>query len=118
MRSSEPCLPPSELPAWVRRDAARGTWLLQLHVQPGARVSESCGEHDGRLKLKIAAPPVDNRANGVLRSWVAARLGVPSSAVQLLHGETSRRKMLSVGGLDPDGIAAALARLIDNKTTP
>ena len=117
MHSSDPCLPRSELPAWVCRDAAGGAWLLQLYVQPGARTSQSCGEHDGRLKLKIAAPPVDNRANGVLRSWLAARLGVPDSAVRLLHGQTSRRKTLAVGGLDPDGIAAALARLINNNTT-
>lgn len=107
---------PSELPAWVRRDAAHDAWLLDLHVQPGARSSGSCGEHDGRLKLKVAAPPVDNRANGVLREWVAACLGVPNSAVRLLRGETSRRKTLAVSGLDPERVAAALQRLINSKS--
>ncbi|MFZ0105252.1 MAG: DUF167 domain-containing protein [Thiobacillus sp.] len=105
-----------ELPSWVRHDPAHEAWLLDLHVQPGARTSEACGEHDGRLKLKIAAPPVDNKANGVLRSWVAACLGVPNSAVRLLRGEASRRKTLAVSGLDPERIAAALERLINNKS--
>ena len=39
---------------------------LTLHVQPGARTTEAVGEHGGRLKLKIAAPPVDNKANAHL----------------------------------------------------
>jgi uncharacterized protein len=105
-----------DLPSWARHDPARDAWLLDLHVQPGARISEACGEHDGRLKLKIAAPPVDNKANGVLRSWVAACLGVPDSAVRLLRGEASRRKTLTVSGLDPERVAAALERLINNKS--
>jgi len=105
-----------ELPPWVRHDAARDAWLLELHVRPGARISEACGEHDGRLKLKIAAPPVDNKANGVLRSWVAVCLGVPNSAVRLLRGEASRRKTLAISGLDSERVAAALERLINNKS--
>lgn len=105
-----------ELPPWVRHDPSRDAWLLELHVQPGARISEACGEHDGRLKLKIAAPPVDNKANGVLRNWVAACLGVPNSAVRVLRGEASRRKTLAVSGLDPERVVAALERLINNKS--
>jgi uncharacterized protein len=105
-----------ELPSWVRHDPSGEAWLLELYVQPGARISEACGEHDGRLKLKIAAPPVDNKANGVLRGWVAACLGVPNSAVRLLRGEASRRKTLAVSGLDPERVAAALERLINNKS--
>jgi len=108
-------LPRSDLPAWVRHDAARNAWLVDVHVQPGARRTEACGEHDGRLKLKLAAPPVDNKANGLLRSWAAERLGVPSSAVRLLRGETSRRKTLAVSGLNHDQMAAALGRLIENE---
>lgn len=109
-------MPPSEIPPWARHDPRHDIWLLELHVQPGARVTEACGEHDGRLKLKIAAPPVDNKANGVLGGWIAARLGVPNSAVRLVRGETSRRKTVAVSGLDPGRIAAALERLLDNKT--
>jgi uncharacterized protein (TIGR00251 family) len=82
----------------VRRDAAG--WLLDLHVQPGARATAAAGVHGDRLKLKIAAPPVDNKANALLLAWLAARLGVPRSAVRLVRGETSRLKTVAVSGVE------------------
>jgi len=88
----------SEPPAWARRDGA--DWLLELHVQPGARITAAVGEHGGRLKLKIAAPPVDNKANAHLLAWLAVQLGVPKSAVRLVRGETSRQKTVVVCGVD------------------
>jgi uncharacterized protein (TIGR00251 family) len=94
-------LAPSEReppPVWARRDGP--DWLLQLHVQPGAKVTAAMGEHGGRLKLKIAAPPVDNKANAHLLAWLAVRLGVPKSAVRLVRGETSRQKTVAVCGVD------------------
>ena len=89
---------PSEPPVWVRREGA--DWLLELHVQPGAKLTAAVGEHGGRLKLKIAAPPVDNKANAHLLTWLAAQLGVPKSAVRLVRGETSRQKTVAVCGVD------------------
>jgi len=89
-----PCNPP----AWARRDGA--DWLLELHVQPGAKTTYAAGEHGGRLKLKISAPPVDNKANAHLLAWLAVRLGVPKSAVQLVRGETSRQKTVAVSGVE------------------
>jgi uncharacterized protein (TIGR00251 family) len=83
---------------WARRDGPE--WLLELHVQPGAKLTAAVGEHGGRLKLKIAAPPVDNKANAHLLAWLAAQLGVPKSAVRLVRGETSRQKTVVVGGID------------------
>lgn len=88
----------SEPPRWARR--AGDAWLLDLHVQPGAKVTQVVGEHDGRLKLKVAAPPVDNKANEHLLDWLAARLGVPKSAVRLVRGETTRQKTVAVTGRD------------------
>lgn len=85
-------------PVWARQDDA--DWLLELHVQPGAKVTAVAGEHDGRLKLKIAAPPVDNKANAHLLSWLAAQLGVPKSAVRLVRGEASRQKTVAVRGVE------------------
>jgi hypothetical protein len=82
----------------VRRDGSG--WLLELHVQPGAKTTAAVGEHGGRLKLKIAAPPVDNKANAHLLAWLAAQLGVPRSAVRLVRGETSRQKSVLVSGVD------------------
>jgi hypothetical protein len=85
-------------PVWAHRNGA--DWLLELHVQPGAKVTAAVGEHGGRLKLKIAAPPVDNKANAHLLAWLAAQLGLPKSAVRLVRGETSRQKTVVVCGAD------------------
>ena len=87
-----------QAPVWARRDGAG--WLLELHVQPGAKRTAAVGEHGGRLKLKIAAPPVDNKANAHLLTWLAAQLGVPKSAVRLVRGESSRQKTVAVCGVD------------------
>ena len=89
---------PSEPPVWARRAGAG--WLLDLYVQPGAKVTAAVGEHGGRLKLKIAAPPVDNKANVHLLVWLAAQLGVPKSAVRLERGESSRQKTVAVSGVE------------------
>jgi len=89
-------LAPFEPPSWARRSGTE--WLLELHVQPGARTTSAMGEHGGRLKLKIAAPPVDNKANAHLLAWLAAQLGVPKSSVRLVRGETSRQKTVAVSG--------------------
>lgn len=93
MAASEP---PS--PVWARRDG--DAWLLDLHVQPGAKTTQAVGEHGGRLKLKIAAPPVDNKANAHLLAWLADRLGVPKASVTLVRGETSRQKTVAVRGVE------------------
>lgn len=89
---------PDVPPVWARRDGAE--WLLELHVQPGAKVTAAVGEHGGRLKLKISAPPVDNKANTHLLAWLARQLGVPKSAVRLVRGESSRQKTVAVYGVD------------------
>ena len=89
---------PSEPPVWARRAGAG--WLLDLYVQPGAKVTAAVGEHGGRRKLKIAAPPVDNKANVHLLVWLAAQLGVPKSAVRLVRGESSRQKTVAVSGVE------------------
>lgn len=97
MPPSDRVLKLNEQPVWARRDGP--DWLIDLHVQPGAKVTEAVGEHGGRLKLKIAAPPVDNKANTHLLTWLAAQLGVPKSAVRLVRGESSRQKTVAVCGV-------------------
>ncbi|WP_085315120.1 DUF167 domain-containing protein [Derxia lacustris] len=83
---------------WLRRDNA-GRVLIDLHVQPGARSTEAVGLHDGALKLKLAAPPVDGKANELLIKWIAERCGVGRREVELVSGQTSRRKRVSVTGI-------------------
>lgn len=85
-------------PRWARRDG--DAWLIDLHVQPGAKTTQAVGEHGGRLKLKIAAPPVDNKANAHLLAWLATRLGVPRASVSLVRGDASRQKTVAVRGVE------------------
>ena len=79
---------------WLRQ-GERGT-TLTLHIQPGAKKTEVAGLHGDALKIRLAAPPVDGKANAALIAFVAERLGVARSAVSLKSGQTSRRKVLEV----------------------
>ena len=81
---------------WARRTA--GGWSLALHVQPGAKRSSVAGLHGERLKLRIAAPALDGRANDALVAFVAERLGVPKARVAVARGERSRDKLIVVSG--------------------
>jgi uncharacterized protein (TIGR00251 family) len=81
---------------------------LKLHCQPGARQTQWVGWHDGRPKLQLKAPPVDGAANKLLIEFVAQWLKVPKSRVQLVAGQQSRIKRLTIEGLSD---AEVLARL-------
>lgn len=64
--------------------------------------------HDGAIKIRLAAPPVDGAANAALIEFVAERLGVAKSRVKLLSGASSRRKVLEIEGIDEASVAGAL----------
>ncbi len=86
------------LPSWARYDAEKDQWTLQVHVQPGVRKNQVAGEHGGSLKLKIAAPAVDNKANKCLIEFVAELWGVAKRQVSLARGEGARQKTVVVHG--------------------
>ena len=90
---------------WYRQ-AADGRITLTLHIQPGAKKTEFAGLHGDALKIRLAAPPVDGKANDALIKFVAETLKLPKSAVNLKSGQTSRRKVLEVQGADVGAIAA------------
>lgn len=73
---------------------------LTVLVQPRASRTKVVGEHDGQLKIQLAAPPVDGEANAALVEFIAKTLGVPRRQVTLVAGDTSRRKRLRVEGVD------------------
>jgi uncharacterized protein (TIGR00251 family) len=70
--------------------------LLQLSVMPNAKRTEVDGLHDGALRVRLAAPPIDGRANEALVAWLAKALGVPRRDVELLRGESGRRKQVAI----------------------
>jgi len=82
------------LPPWLR--GVPGGWRVSVWVQPGATRTEAAGEYGGCLKLRIAAPPIEGRANESVRRFVADRLGISRDAVQIEHGASSRRKRVRV----------------------
>jgi uncharacterized protein (TIGR00251 family) len=84
----------SAVPGWLA--GSPGRWRLRLAVQPGARRTEAAGLHDGCLKLRIAAPPVEGRANEEVLLWLARQLGLPRSQLHIVTGETSRRKSVAI----------------------
>jgi uncharacterized protein (TIGR00251 family) len=73
-----------------------GAVLVDVHVMPNAAKTQAQGLHDGALRVRLHAPPVDGKANLALQAWLAERLGIPKSAVELLRGSTSRRKQLRI----------------------
>ena len=80
--------------AWLRVGEGRVT--LTLHVQPGAKKTVVAGVHGDALKIRLAAPPVDGKANAALIDFIADRLRLAKSAVCLKSGQSSRRKVLEV----------------------
>jgi len=75
---------------------------LRVHVQPRARRSEIAGIHAGALKIKIAAPPVDDAANRAIVDFFAALLDVPKSRVRIAAGLKSRDKTLVIEGVSSE----------------
>lgn len=90
-----------------------GYVTFKVRVVPRASRSEIVGEHDGALRVRIAAPPVDGAANEELVRLLARKLGVSRSAIRITGGQTSKLKLISVTGVSP----AALANLIGDKST-
>jgi hypothetical protein len=89
---------------WCKRDPGKGVVVLSIHAQPQARRTEVVGVHGESLKVRLAAPALENRANEALIAFVAERLGVARRDVILLSGEKSREKRLQVptGAVDPE----------------
>ena len=91
---------------WYRRDG--DALLLVLHIQPGARHSEVAGLHGDALKIRLAAPPIEGRANEALLRFIADSFGVPLRNVELKQGAQSRRKMVRVSASEvaPESLLA------------
>ena len=96
---------------WPCLSAHGGGTLLQIVVSPNARRSGADGLHDGALRVRLAAPPVDGKANAALLAWLAGELELPRQALQLQRGELARRKGVQVS-VAPERVAAWLDRVL------
>lgn len=87
----------TEASVWLQRSTKSPTLLqLTVHVQPGAKTTSCAGIHGDALKIRLAAPPVDGKANQALIVWLAQTLGCPQNRIELIRGQTSRRKTLII----------------------
>lgn len=82
---------------------------IELYIQPRASATQLAGTHDGLIKIRVAAPPVDNAANAALVEFVAGRLGIAKRGVRVVSGASSRRKTLEIDGVSLEAVCAALA---------
>jgi hypothetical protein len=79
--------------------------VLTLHVQPNARVSGPAGRHGEALKLRIAAPAAENRANEALLDYLRRELALPRSRLRIVHGAASRDKVVELAAAGADTAA-------------
>lgn len=95
----------------ARQDPIRaegGRVLVEVHAVPRAAKTAVGGLHGGRVKVTLAAPPVDGAANEALIVFFAKALGVPKRDVAVIRGETGRRKTVAIRGVTPDAVRALL----------
>lgn len=82
---------------------------ISLFVQPKASKNEIIGPHNGALKIRITAPPVDGKANECIVEFLAKKIGVPKRQVEILKGETGRTKSVLIKGASLAQVTEALA---------
>ena len=86
--------------SWFQLQA--GTITLTVHAQPGAKRTQIQGLHGDALKIRVAAPPVEGRANEVMIKFLAETFEVPVRQVSLLSGDASRHKRFAIQGSKVD----------------
>ena len=80
-----------------------------VHVQPRASRNELCGRHDGEMKIRLTAPPVEDSANKLCIEFLARRLHVAKSRVSIAAGLKSRHKTVHVEGITQQAVLSLLA---------
>lgn len=83
------------------------TFKLAVHAVPGARRTGPAGARGEALRVRLAAPPVDGKANAELIAWAARAFGLPRAQVELLHGAGGRHKLLALHFDSAAALAAA-----------
>ena len=70
--------------------------MLDCHLQPGASRIGFAGLHGDRMKIRISAPPVNDKANSMLLAFLAKAFGVSKQQVMLVSGQTGRQKRVAI----------------------
>lgn len=69
---------------------------VKLIIRPGSAVSEICGIHDGRIKIKLSSAPEKGKANRELIKFISKKTGIPTKNIKIIAGEKSVYKEISV----------------------
>ena len=94
-------------PIWLKQSPTGIT--LNLHCQPGAKVTKVVGLHDGCLKISLQAPALENKANELLLAWLSKQLRLPQKQIQFISGRNSRKKRVEIwGSISPEQIVQLL----------
>lgn len=80
--------------------AMTGGIRLAVQIMPNAKKSEVVGVLEDALKIRLQAQPIEGKANDTLIRYIAAKLNLPKSAVQITHGLTNKRKILEISARD------------------
>ena len=91
----------------IAKDTKDGV-ILSVHVQPKASTTECVGIHGDALKIRVAAPPIDGAANDELIRFVARRLSIPPTLVQIHSGTSGRHKRVLIKGATSQLVMARL----------
>ena len=83
-------------PIWIKQTPNGIT--LNLHCQPGAKLTKVVGLHDGCLKISLQAPALENKANELLLAWLSKHLKIPQKQIQFISGQNSRKKRVEIWG--------------------
>ncbi|OGP73410.1 MAG: YggU family protein [Deltaproteobacteria bacterium RBG_16_49_23] len=73
--------------------------ILKVYLQPRSSKNEIVGPYRDGIKVKVTAPPVDEKANEALIRFLSKELGIPPSQVEIIKGQRSREKTLSISGI-------------------
>jgi uncharacterized protein (TIGR00251 family) len=88
----------------IKHSEKDGKLAFAVQVVPRSSRSQIVGEHNGALRVRIAAPPVDSAANEELVRLLARAFGVPPSAVEIISGQASKIKRVRVAGVKPTAL--------------
>jgi len=99
----------------VKLSATDNAISFAVRVQPRASKSGVVGEHDGALKIRLAAPPVDGEANEELVRLLAKLFDAPRQRIAILSGQTSKNKIVRVSGISVEEVEKVLADVLSKR---
>ncbi len=92
--------------------------VLRVHVHPGAGRTAVAGRHGDAVKLRVAAPPLDDRANRAVLALIVEVTGLGADAVELAGGERSRAKRIRLRGITAEVLDRALEQAVERGAGP